>query len=300
MAACHEETSDPKGIKDKIAGIEILRIFDKNGDDYIEPASQIIRKAYRGMGLSGALADYTFKVAKDLRPEALLSHVAMYHSHTQRVCEKNGMEPVAFEIGSFLTKALKNSYHLQDVSKYSAGTLCLPVEKRDAGNVYLPLELRDYCGMIYEALDVKFCLADSSPVFDEEELPERSVFEISYDNDINRYVTINTLLCGKNLYDEVSKITEEHIRGDANPDSFVYLLILDIDTPAFPKRYEAFKSMGFFFGGLFPLCGTHERAFLYKVGDLELRMETYCVTDKFDKVREWIMKYYKARTRGQI
>lgn len=285
-------------IPDKLAGIEILRMFTKYGDDYIEPASQIVRKEHRGFGLSGTLVDYTFSIAKSLKPAALFSHVAMYHFITQRACEAYGMEPVGFEIGSFLTEVMKNSYLMCDVKKYSAGTLCLPVEKRDAGTVYLPDELTEYGRMIYNALGVKVCIRCGDVFSGAKELPQNSMLELSYENEINRYITINTITAGEDIYDQVAHVTGEHIREGKNLEGWVYLLLLDIDTPVFLEQYKRFKSMGFFFGGLQPLCGIHERAFMYKVGDLELKMETYCVTEKFDIIREWIGKFYKARMKG--
>ena len=276
----------------RIAAIEILRIFSKRGEDYIEPASQIICKDYRGYGLSGALVDYTFSVAISIEPSALFVHTAMYHSITQHVCEAYGMEPVGYEIGSFLTEAMKNSFALDGIKKYSAGTLCYPVKKKEAGDIYLPPELKDYGAMVYQKLDAKYeIITKTDDTFREKE----SVLYISRENSANRYVSIIADCIGIDFAERMDDLIHEHTKGSHNPDGWVYLLVLNTDTPEFLHIYEELKKMGFFFGGLQPLCGIHERAFMYWVGDLDLKMDAYVVTEKFAGIRDWISKYYLNR-----
>ncbi len=284
-----------------IAGIELLRIFKEHGEDYIEPASQMIRKNHRGFGLSGALVDYTYEVAISLKPSALFSHVAMYHTITQHVCEAYGMVPVGYEIGSFLTEVMENSFVMEKIKKYSAGTLCYPVEHKKPVTVYFPTELADYGASIYEELNVPYHMVTEKEVVNITDSAgvsgafEESEITISRENEINRYITIDVKKAGDDFYEKIKALIEEHIRDGKNPDGWVYHLMLDIDTPEFIDQYHRLKDMGFFLGSLQPLCGVHERAFLYMVGDLELHMEDYEVTEKFDVVRSHINEFYKNR-----
>lgn len=294
---------------DPIAGIEILRLFTKNGDDYIEPASQMIRKRHRGFYLSEALVDYTFYVAKSLEPAALFVHTAMYHSITQHVCESYGMEPVGFEIGSFLTEVMQNSFTMEKIKKYSAGILCYPVEKKNAGDVYLPAELKDYAKTIYDTLGATYHIFTEDEVTSADGIEAREAFYdnkdcfqdssliyVSDENEVNHYITIDARRAGRDLYDRIKEIMDGYLKhSPTNPKAYVFHLILDIDTPAFFKQYQRLKEMGFFFGSMQPLCGEHERVFLYWVGDLELHMEDYRVTDKFSAIRDRIQKFYKNR-----
>ena len=285
----------------EIAGVEILRIFGKEGDDYIEPASQMIRKSHRGFGLSGALVNYTFFVARSLKPSALFVHTAMYHTITQHVCEAYGMEPIGYEIGSFLTEIMQNSYFLEGIKKYSAGTLCYPVEKRNAREIYLPTELASYGKKVYEKINVpcriftEHDVKNMSELTGEHKLFEDSKFIISKENEINRYITIDVKKVGDDFYEKIKEIMSEHVSDKKNPDGWVYHLIMDIDTPEFIEQYKRLKNMGFFVGSIQPVCGIHERVFLYWLGDLELHMEQYVVTEKFDEVRKYISNFYEKR-----
>lgn len=295
------ESEEADGCKNQIAGIELLRIFKEHGDDYIEPASQMIRKSHRGYGLSGALVDYTYEVAISLKPAALFSHVAMYHTITQHVCEAYGMIPVGYEIGSFLTEVMENSFVMKRIKKYSAGTLCYPVEHTKPVTVYLPTELADYGTSIYEKLNVPYHIVTEKNVANitdnagVSKVPEESEIIISRENEINRYITIDVKKVGDDFYEKIGDLLDEHIRNGKNPDGWVYHLMLDIDTPEFIEQYHRLKDMGFFLGSLQPLCGVHERAFLYMVGNLELHMEDYEVTEQFDVIRSHINEFYKNR-----
>ena len=127
----------------EIVGMEVFALFTENGDDYIEPASQILKKAYRGYGLAAELVAYTFPLAKEMKPAALFVHAVTFHPITQRVCGEQGMVPTGFRLGSFLAEKMQNSYPKGMCPKHSEGIMILPVEKLAAGKVYLPRELSD-------------------------------------------------------------------------------------------------------------------------------------------------------------
>ena len=124
----------------KIAGMEIFHLFSED-EDYIEPASQILKKEYRNYGLSGALVFYTLPLAEKMEPCALFVHAVTFHKATQTVCEAYGMTPVGFRLGSFLTEKMNNSYIRQACDKYSEGIMIRAVRKKDAGTIYIPEEI---------------------------------------------------------------------------------------------------------------------------------------------------------------
>ncbi len=297
-----------------IAGIELLRFFTSYDDDYIEPASQIVASAYRGYGLAEALVEYTFRIAVSFRPSALFVHAAMYHSITQRVCENQGMRPVGFEIASFLTSSMINSYNMADIKKYSAGTLVLPVEKRKAGTVYLHREIAGYCEERYKELGAEYDIrsspfADPGPDMEPDSsagaAPDinkgsaHALLEVIRTNEVNRYVVINVRRYGDDMLRRIKdemKETEDFIH---NPRLYTYLAVLPVSGPYAFKAYEELRSIGFFFAGLQALCGTEEKIFMYWVGDLELKMEDYVVTEGFSRVREGINRFYLERNKKQ-
>jgi hypothetical protein len=227
-----------------------------------------------------------------MKPSALFVHAAMYHPITQHVCESYGMEPVGFEIGSFLTEVMSNTFAMKEIRKYSAGAMCYPVEKKEAGTIYVPKEWQAYCCRVYDNLKVDVKMHSDMDAVD---IPDTSEIVVTDVNDMNRYIAIQVVRSGTDLAHRIRELMLEHTDGVHNPDAWTYLVIIDIDSPEFLPLYESLKDMGFFFGGLQPLCGPHERAFLYWVGDLELQMEKYVVTEKFAIIRDSIMHFYRKR-----
>ena len=123
-----------------IAGMVILTVFGGR-EDYIEPASHIVLKKYRGTALGISLAHYALEMGEKLRPCSLFVHAVTFHRSTQLLCEKYGMVPVGFRLGTFLTSRMSNSYKLGRCEKYSEGVMILPVTKKNAGVIYLPQEV---------------------------------------------------------------------------------------------------------------------------------------------------------------
>lgn len=277
---------------DEIAGMTILTLF-RDGEDYIEPASQIIRKKYRGCGLSEALVYYVLPAAESMKPSSLFVHAVTFHDSTQTLCEAYGMVPVGFRLGSFLAEKMQNSYETGKCEKYSEGIMIKPVTKTDAGTIYVPVEIRDYTDKIYRRLNVNYNIVDSiSEKTDKavKALPDESMFGIKTDND-QRIVIIDTKQEGSDLADRMNDI----IRSFGDERSWVIQLTLDINSPAVCHLYDELKKIGFFFAGLKPLCGQKERMYMQWIGDTSLNMEEYVLTDSFDDIRHDIEKYMYGR-----
>ncbi|MCR5467637.1 MAG: GNAT family N-acetyltransferase [Lachnospiraceae bacterium] len=270
----------------RVAGITILRFFTGEGDDYIEPCSQIIAPEYRGYDLAKNLVEYIFAIAIDLNPSALFVRTNMYHNIVQHVCESYGMVPVGFEIGVFFRDAMKNSYPMGSPKKYSAGTLVYPVKKRDAGQIFLPVELKDYADFIYKKLGVTVEIKTEAESCDTElhcklmeEEPDR----------LNRYAAFIVRRYGQDLEEKLREIMKK------DEEMWTFLVVLPAENPDIIPTYKMLRSLGFFFGGLQPVCGEHEYVYMYHVGDLELYMEEYVVTEAFGKIRDLINEYYRGR-----
>ena len=80
-----------------VAGMVILAVFD-DGEDYVEPATHILRKKYRGTILGASLAYYALEMGESLRPCCLFVHAVTFHKGTQTLCENYGMVPVGFRL----------------------------------------------------------------------------------------------------------------------------------------------------------------------------------------------------------
>ncbi len=282
----------------EIAGMEIFQIYSNDGEDYIEPASQIIRKKYRGYGLAGALVDYTLPLAKSMHPCALFVHAVTFHKVTQVICERYGMIPVGFRLGSFLTGRMINSYE-KKCEKYSEGILILPVGKKDAGVVFLPEEVAAFGDKIYKRLGSKYEIAaipekkSAKWLCEAREGMDDEAKIISKIDPIQRMAIVKVVKEGKDL---PCRMRELIASFEDEPD-WVIQIMLSISTPAIYCEYEDLKKLGFFFSGLKPLCGLQEEMYMQWAGAMELNMDRYELTESFDELRRDIEKFYLDRKR---
>ena len=281
----------------EIACLEIFHIF--NGDeDYIEPASQIIKKRYRNYGLAVAMINYTFACAKLMNPAALFVHAVTFHIATQYACKKYGMVPAGFRLGSFLTEKMHNSYVQGKCDKYSEGVMILPIAKRDAGTIYLPEEVEAFAEKIYSRLQVNYNIG---VIPDDEELAtiveymsDNSLLDIKKDAD-QRIVLVKVLEMGRDIPAKMKEIIESF--GD-DPD-WVIQITLSINEKCIYYIYNELKNLNFFCTGLKPLCGKDEKMYMQWLGDTNLNMGEYVLTDDFEEIRYDIEKFMTEVIKGE-
>lgn len=272
-----------------IAGMTILTLF-LDDEDYIEPASQIIRKPFRGYKLSDALVQYALPNGERMLPASLFVHAVTFHDSTQTLCEAYGMVPVGFRLGSFLSEKMHNSYDTKKCEKYSEGIMIKPVAKKDVGTVYVPDEIRDYTDKIYKRLKVEYNIADSSLYKDKEYRSETSSYDTKTDS-VQKMVSIKVKEAGKDLADKMREL----INSFDDRHGWVIQILLDIDSPKIYRIYDDLKDTGFFFTGLKPVCGAKEKMYMQWIGDISLNMDEYVLTESFDEIRHDIEKYIYRR-----
>ena len=272
----------------EIAGMEIFALFTEQGDDFIEPASQIFRVRYRGYGLAEELVLYTFALAKQMQPRGLFVHAVTFHPITQKVCGAQGMIPTGFRLGSFLAEKMQNSYPKGRCPKHSEGVMILPVQKKDAGTVYVPQVLGDYISDCYERLGMSYTLC-----FDRKELPQTPAKLDVTTDELQRTVLVRILQSGADLEDQITQIMALH----REQPCWTYQITLSADSGYAIAEYEVLHHMGFFFTGLKAACAQTEQFYMQWCGDLELCMEDYVLTEEFERVRKQIQQFYEERER---
>lgn len=269
----------------KIVGMEIFALFTEYGDDYIEPASQIIKRSYRGYGLAAELVAYTFPLAKAMQPKALFVHAVTFHRITQWVCGEQGMIPTGFRLGSFLTEEMHNSYPKGNCPKHSEGIMILPVKKQAAGKVYLPTELSAYAKRCYEQLGMTVTLCDR-----EMELPRTPALLDIHTDELQRTVIVRVLQSGADLGTQIRVIMNSH-----KQPYWTYQITVSADCGYAIAEYKQLRELGFFFTGIKAACGEKEQFYMQWCGDLELHMEDYVLTDDFQLLRDEIKLFYDRR-----
>ncbi len=272
----------------EIAGMEIFALFTEDGDDYIEPASQIFRRKYRGYKLAEAMVEYTFALAKQMKPKALFVHAVTFHSITQKVCGAQGMMPTGFRLGSFLAKRMNNSYPIGNCVKYSEGIMILPIEKTDAGVVYLPQELSAVAADIYGRLGMRYVFS-----YEKKELPDEPAQLSVITDTLQRTVLIHLLKSGADLKKQIEALLEKHLKEA----DWTYQICFSISEGTAITEYEQLHQMGFFFAGLKAACAETEQLYMQWCGDIELHMEEYVLTEEFSHMREQIQEFYNKRER---
>ena len=274
---------------DEIAGMEIIQIF--NGDeDYLEPATLIVKKKYRHYSLAFALTEYVFECAKSMNPSALFSHVVTFHMISQCVGEDLGMISTGFRLGRFLTEKMNNSYVKGKCDKYSEGILILPITGKDAGTIYIPQEVRPYADKIYRRLEVDYNIADIPDVNElktvEEGIPDHCLVDIKKDYE-QRFATVKVIEEGRDIRDKMQELIESF----GKEPYWVIQISLCINEKNIYYLYEELKKTGFFFAGLKPLCGRCEKMYMQWIGETNLNMNEYVLTDSFKEIRADLEKY---------
>ncbi len=263
-----------------------------DGENYIEPASQIIRKEYRGYGLADKLVDYVFPIAEELKPNCLLVHAVTFHKITQSLCEARGMIPTGFRLGTFLTKSIINSYELRDCEKYSEGILVKAVNKKDAGIIYLPSEVSSFGRKIYDRLGVSYEIRNC--VRAEDYYISNKSQLVTKCDDMQKNVLVTIRKIGTDLTDKIKEL----INSFENNEPWTMQVTLSTSTPDIFYAYAELKKLGLFFSGLKPLCSEIEQMYMQWTGNVKLNMDQYVLTSSFDEIRKDIESFYLSRTRG--
>lgn len=269
----------------EIAGMEIFELFCEHGDDYIEPASQILRLKYRGFGLSAALVEYTFPLAKAMRPLGLFVHAVTFHTITQKVCEAQGMRATGFRLGRFLTEKMHNSYERGRCPKYSEGIMILPLEKREAGTVYVPGELREVVSDCYDRLGMNYALCHEGM-----SLPSAPAELLVSVDELQRMVLIRLERYGVDLVDRVRESL-----ADREQSGWTCQIKLPTCDGCAVTAYEQLREIGFFFTGVQAACSDREWIYMQWCGDMELYLEDYALTEEFCLLRDAIKRFYDGR-----
>ncbi|MBO4395394.1 MAG: hypothetical protein J5819_03505 [Eubacterium sp.] len=301
----------------RIAGMEIF-VYSHGVDECIEPASEILHSDYRGTGLSPALVDYTYRILDRVSPCAVFVHAVTFHDATQITCEKEGMIPVGFRLGRFLSKNLHISYAKGRPDKYSEGIMILPMAKRSAGTIWLPEELVPFGKKIYDRLGVSCRILTASDTLtettdtevavtettdtkntvsatgrvqsDKHKCFEESEVDITVD-EVQQFVGVQVITEGRDLAEKMRALVSEY-RGKG---MYTIQIALFDDTPSVLEIYERLKKIGFFFTGLKPVCGKREQFFMQWMDEWNLFMEDYVLTDSFREIADDIGEFYGRR-----
>ena len=267
---------------DELCGIQ--SIIHHPGETRLEAASQIFRKAFRGYGLPYELVKYTYMIAGLLHPSCIYASTVVFHNITQKMCEKIGMTPVAFNFGSHLTSKMSNSFMLGSSEKYAQAILIMPIDKRDAGNIYIHRDIERTVERLYRALGVDYNIISAADPDHEE---ERTDLTVSV-NDREESISILIRTIGRDLMERIRDILAGH-----SGKYWTTQLILPVNSPCALSAYEELSKEGFFFTGIRALCSGVEQIYMQYTGKVYFNFEEYVLTDTFKELLDDVLLYYK-------
>ncbi len=253
-----------------LCGIQSM-IDHKPEDDFIEGASQIFFKKYRGLGLPKKLVKYTYDIAKNMDYSCIYATAVTFHKITQRMCEKEGMVPVGFNFGSYITALMNNSFQLGKSEKYIQAILVLPVQKRDAKTIYVDSKTKSLAEYVYGNLKVDYKIST------EEKKPQQKESVIKEKiNQREQELFIRVEEIGEDLVIRVKDLMKSY-QGDL----WTVQIILLCDCRESIWAQQELKKEGFFVAGFRPLCNKREQIYLQHIGDVKFCIEELDLTDGF-------------------
>jgi len=264
---------------DDICGIQSM-IDSRPIDTYLEGASQIFKKKYRGLGLPSALVSYTYEIAKEEDISCIYASTVTFHNITQRMCEKNGMIPVAFNFGSYITANMDNSFELGHSEKYAQAILVKPIKKQNAGKIYIDEQIKRIVSSLYKKLNVGFEI-DTTENKPEE---KKTQFTIKL-NEREQMICVRVNNIGLDLKEVISDVINSH-KGELWTTQ-VILPTSDVQSVWAQKQV---REIGFFFSGLRPLCNEKEQLYMQYIGDVKFYFDELVLTDSFRELLDELLK----------
>jgi hypothetical protein len=269
---------------DNLCGFQSM-ISHMPEDEYVEGASQIFFKEYRGFGLSRKLVDYTYDIARKQNFYSIYATAVTFHKITQSMCEKEGMLPIGFNFGSYITSKMHNSFHLGSNEKYVQAILLLPLIKPENKRVYIAEKTKELAQYIYDNLGVKY------QIFTDKAEPEKPQSDIEIKvNAREQQVILRVNEIGVDFKEQIVEIKNKY-----HGELWTMQLILPIEAPESVWAQGLLMDEGFFVSGMRLLCNKKEQMFMQYIGDVRFNVEELELTDN---AKALIRKILSLREEG--
>lgn len=284
-----------KTLSGDTAGMMVLKRFCPE-ENMCELASQILKKKYRGYGLSMPFAKYGMEILSAGPYYAAYSLPVLFHDISQRHVYELGLRATGFILNVFDLKKISHSYENGRNSKHSQGIQVKAVKKENAGTVYIPGEHQAFCRVVYGRLLVRYRLAKEKKGIRKgrpEGLPEKSL--VTYKNDnAQSSLEISIYAVGADLKKRLTKIYEKYpLTGKQTANVF-----LNCSDRYSVYAYRILEDEGWFFTGLKPLCSDREFLVMHHKGEVEIYFGDYVVSREFKPLLEYIKKCCEERKGG--
>jgi hypothetical protein len=268
----------------EIAGIIALKSFFP-GEIMCELASEILKKEFRGYGLSEHMIRFGANVIEERCYSAIYSLPVTFHSITQRLLQRIGLTVTGFIFSVFITDKVESSYEYGQCMKHSQGIQIKAMEKQNAGNIYIPKELQPIAQRIYNKLGVAFqiFLPDAEQIICE----EKKTMLYYTNDDIHKNCAITLMKIGSDINVQILNICSKY--RDIPLQTFN--IFLNINDPNAVYAYEILKNSGFFFTGFKSLCSNNEYMVMHNNNGIEMYLDDYDLIEEYKDLMQLIKPF---------
>lgn len=286
-----------KTLSGETAGMMLLKQLYPE-ENMCELASQILKKKYRGYGLSMPFAKYGMEILSAGSYYAAYSLPVLFHDISQRHVYELGLRATGFILNVFDLERISHSFENGRNEKHSQGIQVKAVKKENAGTVYIPGEHQAFCRAVYGRLGVRYKLAKEKKGIGKdlpEGLPEKSM--VTYKNDgAQSSLEISICAVGGDLKKRLTEIYEKYpLTGKQTANVF-----LNCSDRCSVYAYRILEEEGWFFTGLKPLCSDREFLVMHHKGDVEIYFDDYVVSREFKPLLEYVKKCCEGRKDGRL
>jgi len=270
-----------------IAGMTMLKQFYPQ-ENICEVASVIIRKRYRGLGLSRLLFRFAMEILVEKKYSAAYCLPVLFHDVSQRLMYREGLKAVGFMLNLFDLGCVSHSYENGRNTKHSVGIQVRALEGKNAGTLYLPKEHEKLMKEIYKSLGVS-CRVESGK--GGKTMPDRG--KVSYTRSAEQSsLEIYVHAIGKDTHGQVRELLGQFpLTGKQTAN-----ILLNCSDSHAAFLYRKLEKMGFFFTGVKPLCGVREEYMvLHHPGEVRIYFEDYVVSSEFAWLLEYVRKCCENR-----
>lgn len=256
-----------------------------------EIEAQVIKKKYRGYGISQNIFEYGLELLQNRDYAAVYSYPVLFHDITQRRLGSLGLKAAGIMPGIVDLKVLHHSYDDGRNTKMPLGIQVKSNCSQSVGNLYIPDRHKDFCAQRYEELGVEYEIVDS-PEDNYGKMPAKGRIFYQY-NRKHHYLEISILTIGADLLRQLKLLLFTFpLKGKNTANVF-----LNSNNRYAVKAYNWLVDEGFFFTGIKPLCGDGEYMIMHHTGETPFYPEDLKLNMEFGNIAKYIIKEKKYESR---
>jgi hypothetical protein len=241
----------------------------------------VVRKAFRGCGISVPLVKWIMQAPETARFSALGAHNATFHAISQRESDACGLRPCGMLLNLYRSQGFVHS-HANIGEKLSYLVATKPLDRSEV-TICPPAEHRGFMEDYYRSVDVPVRFQA------EGEVPSESELEAMQDEN-HHTLTLLLNVCGQDLETRAAALLERY----RDLPFQTVTACLDLTHPAAPWGYRVLTGLGFRFSGLQPFCRGRQYLWLHHPLAVTLPFDKMYVAPTHEGVFRYVRKNFEA------